>query len=396
MVYGNDFSGGDDYGRYGGAGSQIPKTELDHIAQPPAYASTPGAAGLESQGATPRSRWDPRSWGLKTKLAVAAAVVVAIIVIVVGSVEGTKANRYPNYSKLNYTLKETYSGTSFFDQFNYYSGYDPAAGFVHYVDQAGSEYLNLTYASEDSAVIKVDTSNVDASTGRRSVRITSKNTYNSGLFIFDILHSPYGCGTWPALWLSDPDNWPTNGEIDVLEANNAATTGNQMTLHTTNGCKMNVKRKETGKVLATNCWNETNSNEGCGVQGKPATYGEALNNNGGGIYATELRDAGIRVWFFPRSSIPNDISDANSTPDPSTWGTALADFPSTDCDISSHFRNQSIIANIDLCGQLAGLEKFYTVQSGCPGTCTDYVANNPTAFTNAYWEFKSFKVYQAS
>lgn len=152
-----------------------------------------------------------------------------------------------------------------------------------YVDQAGSQYLNLTYASEDSAVIKVDTSNVDASTGRRSVRITSKNTYNSGLFIFDILHSPYGCGTWPALWLADPDNWPTNGEIDVVEATNAAKTGNQITLHTTNGCKMNVKRKETGKVLSSNCWNGTNSNEGCGVQGKPATYGEALNNNGGGV-----------------------------------------------------------------------------------------------------------------
>lgn len=133
MVYGNDFTGGDDYGRYGGAGSQIPKTELDHITQPPAAYVAPGAAGLESQGLTPRSKWDPRGWGLKTKLAVAAAVVVAIIVIVVGSVEGTKANRYPNYSKLNYSLKDTYSGTGFFDQFNYFSGYDPADGFVQYV-----------------------------------------------------------------------------------------------------------------------------------------------------------------------------------------------------------------------------------------------------------------------
>jgi hypothetical protein len=83
--------------------------------------------------------------------------------------------------------------------------------------------------------------------------------------------------------LTDPDNWPENGEIDVLEANNAATTGNQMTLHTTNGCKMNVKRKETGTVLAKNCWNETNSNEGCGIQGPKDTYGEALNANGGGV-----------------------------------------------------------------------------------------------------------------
>jgi hypothetical protein len=28
-----------------------------------------------------------------------------------------------------------------------------------------------------------------------------------------------------------------------------------------------------------------------------------------------------------------------------------------------------------------------------PGTCTDYVANNATAFTNSYWEFGTFSIY---
>lgn len=31
-----------------------------------------------------------------------------------------------------------------------------------------------------------------------------------------------------------------------------------------------------------------------------------------------------------------------------------------------------------------------------PGTCTNYVANYPSAFTNAYWEFGNFTVYSAS
>jgi hypothetical protein len=110
----------------------------------------------------------------------------------------------------------------------------------------------------------------------------------------------------------------------------------------------------------------------------------------------EYRNEGIRIWLFPRSSIPDDISGDNAVPDPSTWGTALADFPNTNCDIGSHFRNQSIIANIDLCGQLASLPKFYKEESSCPGTCTDYVANNPTSFTDAFWEFKSFKVYRST
>ena len=110
----------------------------------------------------------------------------------------------------------------------------------------------------------------------------------------------------------------------------------------------------------------------------------------------ELRDAGIRVWMFTRDSIPSDISNSSSTPDPSTWGEALADFPSTNCDISSHFQNQSIIANIDICGDLAAATSYYTDLYDCPDTCTEYAASSSANFTSAYWEFNSFKVYQAS
>lgn len=110
----------------------------------------------------------------------------------------------------------------------------------------------------------------------------------------------------------------------------------------------------------------------------------------------EWRDAGIRVWFFDRDSIPDDLSSGNdSSPDPSSWGTALADFPGTDCDISSHFKNQSIIANIDLCGDWAGADGVYTTEYGCPGTCEDFVATNNTAYETAYWEWSYWKVYTA-
>lgn len=141
----------------------------------------------------------------------------------------------------------------------------------------------MTFAGENSAILRVDTSNEDASTGRRSVRVESKKTYESGLFIFDIMHSPYGCGTWPALWLSDASNWPENGEIDIVEASNAASTGNQVTLHTTDGCSMDVKRKQEGSTLESDCYNATNGNAGCGVKGETSSYGEKFNDNGGGV-----------------------------------------------------------------------------------------------------------------
>jgi hypothetical protein len=203
----------------------------------------------------------------------------------------------------------------------------------------------------------------NASTGRFSVRVESKTQYPVGtLFLFDVRHTPFGCGTWPALWLSDPNPavWPANGEIDVFEATNQGDRGNTASLHTTAGCDMSsVRREMTGTAGQGDCYNATNSNTGCGVvaaaqssSSSTPSYGAAFNSVGGGVMAVELREAGIRMWSFVRNALPADVAAGSSAPDPSSWGTAFADFPSTECDIGGHFRNQSIIANIDLCGDL--------------------------------------------
>jgi len=232
-------------------------------------------------------------------------------------------------------------------------------------------------------MLKVDTSvgpssKPDASTGRFSVRLESKKQYNRGLFLFDVKHSPYGCATWPALWLVDPSHWPDHGEIDVLEAINPgapstlSTGGNSATLHTSPDCRMDGKRNMTGSIaeifgtsnLATDCDVSTsnkNNNAGCGVEGGPETYGAGFNTAGGGIMAVEWRAEGIRIWQFARQGIPADIQAGS--PDPASWPVPLADFPNTNCDIGSHFRNASIVANIDLCGD-AMPEKVWGA-SGC-------------------------------
>ncbi|KAL4922922.1 concanavalin A-like lectin/glucanase domain-containing protein [Aspergillus aurantiobrunneus] len=366
--------------------SQIPKINGD---EPPTF--SPPTPDQQA----PPLWYNPRGWSLRTKLISGIACVAVIIGVIVGAVEGSKTMRYPDYSPLEYSLVDTYSGLDFFEKFDYFSDDDPTNGFVQYVDKSTAQRLNLTYATETSATLKVDSTTQNATKGRNSVRIESKATYDSGLFLFDVIHTPHGCATWPALWLSDGYNWPDNGEIDVLETTNNATDGNAVTLHTTSGCNMDVRRKHTGSPTYETCDNSTNGNAGCGVQGSPMTYGRELNGMDGGIYALELREAGVRAWFFPRDSIPADIRNASGSPDPSTWEMALADFPNTDCDIPSHFRNQSIIANIALCGDWAGSSEVYTDQWKCPGNCPEFVARNPRSFTQAYWEFGGFRVYQA-
>ncbi|THH13545.1 hypothetical protein EW146_g6682 [Bondarzewia mesenterica] len=74
-----------------------------------------------------------------------------------------------------------------------------------------------------------------------------------------------------------------------------------------------------------------------------------------------------------------------------TQGTPDAYFPNTDCNFSTHFGPHNIIINLTFCGDWAG--NAYS-SSGCPSTCVDYVNNNPSAFTNAYFEFSWIKVYE--
>jgi hypothetical protein len=52
------------------------------------------------------------------------------------------------------------------------------------------------------------------------VRLESYDAYPIGsVWLFDVLHLPYGCSVWPAIW-SHGTEWPLNGEIDIIEGVN--------------------------------------------------------------------------------------------------------------------------------------------------------------------------------
>ncbi|KAL0957894.1 hypothetical protein HGRIS_000075 [Hohenbuehelia grisea] len=203
---------------------------------------------------------------------------------------------------------------------------------------------------------------------------------------------PQGCGTWPAVWETKGSNWPNGGEVDILEGANDRSP-NQVTLHTSPGCTMPAQRSMTGTAVKNDCNALISNNEGCGVHVRGTnSYGPEFNRNGGGWYAIERRSDFIKVWFWARNdgSVPSAVRNGSGNVNTDSWGSPAAFFPNWQCDLNSKFQENNIIINLTLCGDWAG-STFG--QARCPGSCTDYVNNNPSAFTNAYFNFAAIRVY---
>lgn len=304
-------------------------------------------------------------------------------------------------------LAQSYSGNSFFDGWDFFTGGDPTHGQVTFVDQPTGQAAGLIdINSAGNAVMKVETTPQVQST-RQSIRITTHNSYTGGLVIMDSVHMPTGCGTWPAFWSNGP-NWPAGGEIDIVEGVHDYT-NNQATIHTNPGCSLASSSSQTlgitGTVVGgTDCSAANTGNQGCGVRAAQTnSFGEAFNNIGGGVYGMKWDDSGIAVYFFPRSAIPSDIT--SGAPQPSKWGQPMAFWPAAQCNPFQFFNSHSLIFDTTLCGDWAS--SAWGV-SGIPGqdqscaqrtgvsTCEEFIRNNGASFNDAYWEVKSVKVYQTS
>lgn len=295
-----------------------------------------------------------------------------------------------------YSLSVTYDASNFFSSFDFFTDSDPTHGFVQYVDSNTANSLNLTSTLTGSVIMGVDSTELNPANGRKSVRVTSQQSFNHGLFIADIAHMPGSiCGTWPAFWMVGP-NWPNAGEIDIIEGVNTQTS-DSITLHTSAGFSVSNDGSSSGtQLLGSDC----EGNSGCSqTTSDNQNYGDGFNAINGGVYATEWTSDHIAVWFFPRTNIPSDISGGN--PNPSGWGSPLAQFNPTDgSSIDDHFQNNQLVFDTTFCGDWAGSSNVWNSNSECSAlasTCQEYVSNNPAAFVDAFWSVNSIKVYdQAS
>ncbi|KAJ8596521.1 glycoside hydrolase family 16 protein [Rhizopogon salebrosus TDB-379] len=322
-----------------------------------------------------------------------------------GTATGSAAPSSTGVASSSWKAVQNYTGQTFFNGWDFFTTADPTNGNVQYVDQGTAQSAGLIEInSQGNAVMRVETT-PQVQTNRQSVRITTQATFTGGLVIMDAVHMPTGCATWPAFWTNGP-NWPAGGEIDIIEGVNNYT-NNQATIHTNPGCSLPSTSSATlnmsGTLVAsTDCSASDTGNQGCGVRSNLSnSFGSGFNANGGGVYAMLWDNTGIKIYFFPRGSIPSDIPAG--APQPQKWPAPMANFPSTDCNPYQFFYTHSTIFDTTLCGDWAGAVWSST---GVPGqsvscaqetgfsTCSAFVQASGASFSEAYWEVSSVHVYQ--
>ncbi|GAB1199634.1 hypothetical protein APSETT444_008991 [Aspergillus pseudonomiae] len=296
-----------------------------------------------------------------------------------------------------YQLIEAWQGEKFLDHFNVFSGADPTNGFVTYTNQSYAESSGLIKVTESGSFymgVDYETELSPNGPGRESVRIESKEYYDEGLYIIDLQHMPgSACGTWPAFWSVGP-NWPYDGEIDIIEGVNKHE-ANKIVLHTSGSCALSNENDMTGTMTSNEC-GEASGTVGCVVEGKTGTSGTPFNEKKGGVYAMEWTSSFVKIWYFARSEIPKSITEGN--PDTTAFGAPMAHLQGT-CDFGARFKSQKFILDTTFCGDWAG---GVFGDSGCPvsdpsnpiQSCVNYVAQNPAAFKEAYWEINYIKLFQ--
>ena len=275
-------------------------------------------------------------------------------------------------------------GEDFFNYYKFYSGEDSKGsnGFINYVSREVAEELDIANVTFEHDTDYEESSHDDPSENpkeepfiymsssptaegpRNSVRLEGLTRYNRGLFILDLRHMPAGCGTWPAFWLTDEDNWPVNGEIDIVEGVNTQSVA-KVALHTTQTCSM----KNIPLGVRTGVWDtavgvpQKNGdldmtmrdaydcyvydkhqwlNQGCvSVSTQEGTLGGPLNENGGGVFVLEWDPMNrfIKSWVFsPHGNTPENLRLAMETarntnvtdrvrPDPTLWPLPYAYYP---------------------------------------------------------------------
>lgn len=298
---------------------------------------------------------------------------------------------------------------------------EPTHGSVIYGQQS-----DLVAVVNNQLILSVSTDIVGGK--RRSVRIHANDLYDSGVFIMDVAKVPSDPTTWPSFWLrgdttlSSDATWACYGEVDIIEGVNGSSK-NQCTLHTSTLASgstcvqtavVDAKGAAISPLISGDCGGggDPSSNtcgcnknticptNGCGYNMADGSFGTALNDKGGGVFACEVSTGGqVSFWFWPRDDalLPNIQTEINSgTIQTGSWATTD---PTNTIHLSAcpgHFQRLAVLINTTLCGDWAGNVYQDAADPTITGmaACTGAVADSAFTYNNGKWIINSVKIFQ--
>lgn len=180
-----------------------------------------------------------------------------------------------------------------------------------------------------------------------------------------------------------------------------------MTLHTGPGCSISPTKSAsfTGSVTTPDCdVAATTSNSGCSISAPVGSnsFGSGFNAAGGGVYAAEWSTEGFNIWFWSaanQASYPSSL--LTDSPNPTEFGTPVAQFTGSSCDYSKSFYNMSIIFNTAFCGDWAGAKSAWE-SSGCrvktgKSSCDEFIASASSEdLKDAYWIIAALRSFTSA
>lgn len=114
----------------------------------------------------------------------------------------------------------------------------------------------------------------------------------------------------------------------------------------------------------------------------------------------------IKVYSWAVNAAPSNIGD--DYPDTSSWGKPSVQVGKPNCDTETTFSAQKILFTLPFCGNPPGNDQFWSelAADGKSGptcksitgesTCVDYVAKNPQAFKNFYFQIKDIRYFEGA
>ncbi|KAK2612999.1 hypothetical protein QQS21_000928 [Conoideocrella luteorostrata] len=317
-------------------------------------------------------------------------------------------------------IRQTYDAKNFFDEFSFETTgtvtnqSDDNWSWVHYQNKDNATKKGLAAIKNGEVYLGVDhTTSLNASSagGRDSLRIASRETFKYGLLIARFTHLPkLVCGGWPAYWTLGQGEWPVAGEIDIYEGWNL-NTKNRPALHIgpaalVGNCTIEPT-DQNSKVISKVCDNKFADNKtqflNQGCQSEEENNGIWASESGG-IQALEWTREYLKIFTWLNDKAPSGLDKDEI--DTSSWGKPSVHIQKSRCDIDRAFKDQRILFTLPMCGNPPGNEEFWHKIDGGSGktcdkvtnssTCEDYVAKNPEAFKDFYFQIKDLRLFKSN